>query len=141
MYLEMSEVVTHVKSRLVRERPKTWKELQQKYTEEELQDLVSTGGITQCPHSKNGRVTMWIDHSDWEKTSLSSKSKSLGSKRQKMEFEREEQEGFQSLLDSFVDFDPATMEKVFLKDLQQAMGSEEDLNTVPTRQSTHNDLL
>ena len=48
-----------------------------------MSTLLEDGGITECKHSKNGRVTMYIDHSNWKKERQVQTAKSLGSDKKK----------------------------------------------------------
>lgn len=61
-FLSVSKSLTSSKGFRATEKPQTWKELSQKYTEEELELLLDSGAITTCPHSKNSTLTMYIDH-------------------------------------------------------------------------------
>ena len=49
------------------ERPQTMKELEAKYDEDEIADLLASGGISEIRHQKSSRVKMYIDHGLWEK--------------------------------------------------------------------------
>eukprot|EP00974_Lingulodinium_polyedra_P043663 4192200-Lingulodinium_polyedra.AAC.1 len=46
------------------------KELEKKYTPEEIQDLLESGGLQEVRHSSQGRIAMYIDHSNWTKINM-----------------------------------------------------------------------
>ena len=93
-------------------KPVSYKQLQEKYTEDEIDALIESGGVTevapqydnntimpgdmapptlvltnckhpkhniyhQVPHEKNAAVTLYIDQGDWEKTTETTRSRSL----------------------------------------------------------------
>jgi hypothetical protein len=96
----------------------TQKELESKYTDEELEMLIDTGGITEVQHSKNSNVTMFIDHSNWEKTRTMEKKQEIGTIKQNKETDADELQMIEEGFHSFgLDFDSS--EKFFLKDVRK----------------------
>ena len=49
------------------QKPRSYKEMLSRYSEEEFQHLLETGGITEVPHSKNSSLAMYVDNGilDW----------------------------------------------------------------------------
>ena len=73
------------------------KELQARYSEEELAELINDGGIQECKHSNNGRITMYIDHSNWQNERRVNASRSLTSSKKKS-MDDDEDQAFDSFL-------------------------------------------
>ena len=55
----------------------------QRYSENDVSTLLEDGYITECKHSKHGRVTMYIDHINWHKERQLQSAKSLSSDKKK----------------------------------------------------------
>ena len=83
MFFDICSKLTHTKSLIYKEKPLSYKQLQEKYTDEEITDLLDSGGITETKHSKRGRVTMYIDHSNWERQKKLDNSKYISSNKRK----------------------------------------------------------
>ena len=79
------------------EKPVSMKELQQRYTDEQIGQLLSEGGIRECRHSKYGSITMYVDHSNWSKERRVEASKSLSSSRRKA-MDEDEDRAFDAFL-------------------------------------------
>jgi hypothetical protein len=92
-FMQYSEKIVQDKSFKREDKPVSMLELQRKYTDAEIQDLLETGGITECRHSKQGRVKMYIDHSNWSKTVTTSKQKTLEKSRNQEHDEEDESWG------------------------------------------------
>lgn len=82
-WMEHFKTLSFQKSFTEKERPMSMKELLNKYTQDEVDDLLETGGLVACKHSKDGRITMYIDKSDWEKTTATTQGRSLMTKQSK----------------------------------------------------------
>ena len=59
------------------------KQLQTKYDEAEIDQLIDEGAIEEVKHSKSGSVTMYLDHSDWAKTTHTTKARAFKSNMSK----------------------------------------------------------
>ena len=97
------------------EKPQTIKELEAKYSEAELNDLMQSGGITEVTHAKSGRVKMYIDHGMWERSKTVNKIRSMSSRVEKQEDDDEQLEMFDKGFDAF-SMDIGKAEDFFLSD-------------------------
>ena len=59
--------------------------------------MINDGGIQECKHSRNGRITMYIDHNNWQKDRHVAASRSLGSSKKKS-MDDDEDQAFDSFL-------------------------------------------
>ena len=78
------------------EKPVSWKQLEEKYTEDELAELWETGGIIACPHSRSSKLTMYIDKGDWERWNMVTREKQFKTQRQQ-KMEDDSLEDFETL--------------------------------------------
>ena len=101
-FLSYLQAISQDKSFTVEQKPVSWKELQAKYTDKEIQELLEDGGITEVRHSNKGRVTMYIDHSNWKKSIQLNKRKEMKKAQNK---EITEDDELDRLDDAFKSFD------------------------------------
>ena len=117
------------------ERPQTMKELEAKYDEDEIADLLASGGISEIRHQKSSRVKMYIDHGLWEKEKEVEKRTSVSSKQSKAA-EDEEVECFNKSFKT-MSMDIDHVEDFFLQEAAALEGPGDDtLSTVGKKQKT-----
>ena len=116
-FIKYTEKITQDKAHTQQEKPRSMKELESKYTADEINDLLETGGITICRHSLKGRVKMYIDHSNWARTTTTIKQKSLQKDRsQDYEPGEDGNDCWTGGFNSFNGFDEDQSFKFFLAD-------------------------
>jgi len=76
------------------EKPMTMKELELKYTDDEIADLLESGGISEVKHAKSSRVKLYVDHGLWERSKSLVKTRATSSKATKHETDENALEGF-----------------------------------------------
>jgi hypothetical protein len=114
VFMKYSEKIVQDKSFKREDKPVSMLELQRKYTDAEIQDLLETGGISECRHSTRGRVKMYIDHSNWSKTTVTSKLKTLEKSRNQEN--GEEDDGWDTGFQAFNAYDEDQSAAFFLGD-------------------------
>ena len=113
-FMKYSEKIVQNKSFKREDKPVSMLELQRKYTEAEIQDRLETGGITECRHSSRGRVKMYLDHSNWLKTTETSKVKSLEKSRTQEGDDEDLEDGWNGGFGGFNVFDEDQAATFFL---------------------------
>ena len=96
------------------EKPITRMELESKYSEEEINDLLESNGITEVSHKGSSRVKLYVDHGMWEKSKTLTKSRNLGRTMEKKEDDDDALEDWDRGFNSSIDVDKA--EDLFMKD-------------------------
>jgi hypothetical protein len=115
-FKKYTEKIEQDKSFKKEDKPVSMMELQRKYTDAEIQDLLETGGITECRHSSRGRVRMYLDHSNWAKTTSTHKVKSLEKYRVMEDDEDDADGGWDGGFGGFNVFDEDQAGSFFLGD-------------------------
>ena len=64
-FLNHVQSISFQKSLKTVEKPVTMKQLEKKYDDDQISDLLESGGITVVAHTKSSRVKMYIDHGLW----------------------------------------------------------------------------
>ena len=107
------------------QKPQTLKELEQKYTEEEINELLQSGGLQQICHDGSTRVKMYIDNGNWEKSRTFDKTRTISKTSNKHDADEDELDQWDTGFDKcIVDFDKA--ESLFLKDCKAFKEDEEE---------------
>lgn len=121
--MNIVQSVKHRKTYTEKEKPVSMKQLQEKYTEEEIAQLLEDEGIVSVSHSRRSSVQMFIDKSNWSKTSSISKQNEMA-KKKSAELGNEE---IASLEQVFGSFDPyQSSGRSALKDFFMKQGAVED---------------
>ena len=112
------------------QKPMTRLELEQKYSPEEINELLQSGGLQQICHDGSTRVKMYIDTGMWEKTKTFDKVRTISKTSNKHDVDEEELDQWDAGFDNcIVDFDKA--ESMFLKDCKAIKADEDDEGNPP----------
>lgn len=134
-FLQMSKNMDFKFSNKRIEKPQTMKELEAKYDEDEIADLLASGGISEIRHQKSSRVKMYIDHGLWERQKEVEKKTSVSSKTSKAA-EEEELETFNKAFKT-MGMDIDQVEEFFLTEASALDGKDDETqSTVGKKQKT-----
>ncbi len=109
------------------EKPLTRMELEAKYSEEELNALLESGGISEVSHSGNARVKLYVDHGMWEKSKTLTKNRTLVRKQVKTEDDEEALEDWDKVFNG-VSLDVDQAENLFMKDCTSLIKAKDPEN-------------
>ena len=125
-FIEHTKSLTYNQENKQVEKLETLKQLEQKYSEDEISDLLQSGGIAEVRHNKSNRVKLYIDHGIWERSKSLNKTRAVSSKSTKQEDEEDALEGFETGFNSF-SMDLEKAEDFFLQECTNTKGGPDTL--------------
>jgi hypothetical protein len=124
-FVKYNKTIKYDQSMKTIAKPLTRRELEAKYSEEEISALLESGGITQVSHSGSTRVKLYVDNGYFEKTKEISKQRLISKEQGMKEDDLDAIEEWDMSFDNMhVDLQQA--ETLFLKDCKQLQRSIAD---------------